>query len=63
MSEIAPVLILGKHGMLGRAFSALLAREQLPFTATDLPEFDFVDRESIARTIGPEVRTVIMPVV
>lgn len=59
MSEIAPVLILGKHGMLGRAFSALLAREQLPFTATDLPEFDFVDRESIARTIGPEVRTVI----
>ncbi len=59
MTAVAPLVILGKKGMLGRAFAALLEREQLPFTATDLPEFDFVDRESIARTIGPDVRTVI----
>jgi dTDP-4-dehydrorhamnose reductase len=56
---VDPVLVIGATGMLGRAFSALLAREGLRFSAVDLPEFDLCDAASIARGVAPGTRTVI----
>lgn len=58
-SEIAPLLIVGSGGMLGRAFTALLAREGLEFSAIDLPEIDLTDVDSVEGALKPGLRTVI----
>jgi dTDP-4-dehydrorhamnose reductase len=59
VNQLAPLLILGSGGMLGRAFGALLEREGLPFRGLDVPDFDLADPETVARAIAPDVRTVI----
>lgn len=56
---LCPLLIVGATGMLGRAFVALLAREQLPFTAIDLPEIDLANEASVRAALPDGVRTVI----
>lgn len=56
---IEPTLVIGATGMLGQAFSALLAREQLDFLAIDLPEIDLCDPSSISRAVTKGTGTVI----
>jgi dTDP-4-dehydrorhamnose reductase len=56
---VDPVLVIGANGILGRAFSALLAREGLRFSAVDLPEFDLCNQASIARAVAEGTRSVI----
>jgi dTDP-4-dehydrorhamnose reductase len=58
-SAIEPLVVVGATGMLGRAFQALLAREQLAFSAVDVPQVDLTDPESVAGCVAAGVRTVI----
>jgi dTDP-4-dehydrorhamnose reductase len=58
-SSVEPLLVIGATGMLGRAFSALLSREQLCFTAIDAPIIDLAETDSIRRCVDARVRTVI----
>lgn len=51
--------ILGARGMLGRALSALLEREQRPYQALDLPEFDLTKREQVEQLVGRSVTAVL----
>jgi dTDP-4-dehydrorhamnose reductase len=60
MSErIAPIVIVGGKGMLGRAWRELLDRRGLDYVSLDLPELDITDAASIVRQIAPGTRTVI----
>jgi dTDP-4-dehydrorhamnose reductase len=54
-----PVLVIGASGMLARAFSALLAREQVAFSSIDVPEIDLTDPSSIERGVGSQFRLVL----
>jgi dTDP-4-dehydrorhamnose reductase len=52
-------LIIGAGGMLGRAFRELLSREQRPFRALDLPEFDVTKREQVEAAVAPGTSAVL----
>ncbi len=58
-TELSPLLLVGATGMLGRAFAALLTRENLAFKVMDLPEIDLAVPESICAAVQLGVRTVI----
>lgn len=51
--------IIGGRGMLGRALSALLEREQRPFQVLDLPEFDLGNRAHVEQLVGGGVTAVL----
>jgi len=60
MATLGPLVVLGKNGMLGRAFVELLAREGLEHAAFDLPDVDLVDERSIRRVLlAPGTRVVL----
>lgn len=54
-----PILIVGCGGMLGRAMTMLLRAQGIDATRLDLPEFNLLDRASIARAVQPGVGIVI----
>lgn len=56
---VEPFLVVGAHGMLGRAWCALLRERKLEFHATGRGELDVLDATSIRAALQPPTRTVI----
>jgi dTDP-4-dehydrorhamnose reductase len=54
-----PLLIIGRNGMLGRAFIELCQREKISFEAVDVPEIDLTRRESVAGVVKPQFKLVV----
>lgn len=51
MAPPAPILIIGRTGMLGRALRELLTARNIPHCCVDLPEFDFTRPDTIEREV------------
>ena len=54
-----PILLVSPDGMLGRAWSELLAQRGVPFRGVSYPAFDLGDRANVERTLTAELRLVI----
>lgn len=57
--DIAPVLLIGAGGMLGRAWRRLLEARRLPCETLDAPAFDLTDPAAVEAAVQPRHRTVI----
>lgn len=51
MSLPSPILIIGRTGMLGRAWRELLAARKIPHHSVDLPELDLARPQTIDRQV------------
>src|SRR3569623_1910033 len=54
-----PVLLIGADGMLGRAFTELLAREGMAFRALKYPEIDLTRDDSVTQALAAPVEVVL----
>ncbi len=59
MTDAGRTLVIGADGMLGRAWVALLAREQLPHRTLLFPGFDLTDRAQVEALVLDEVDVVV----
>jgi dTDP-4-dehydrorhamnose reductase len=59
LEALAPVVVVGADGMLGRAWCALLKKQSIPFHAAMGGEIELRDSASIERHVPAEARTVV----
>lgn len=59
MSGPEPFLVVGAHGMLGRAWCALLRERKLAFVGLSRAQLDVLDTASVAAALSGGARTVI----
>jgi len=55
----APLLLIGADGMLGRAFSELLAREGIAFRPLKYPEIDLTSDDSVSQALAQPTAVVV----